>query len=133
MEGIPRGLLLRGCRSSRRCNIAADNYSWEAASMATGRDGDSAWCSFTALVDSSGRRRWVVYNTCLFGCSWAAYGRSRVAAAFVRLSHHLIYHTRFGSMFVDDKLSVFAADEAAIMACLQVVLACALGIPLFWH
>ena len=89
--------------------------------------------SIFALADPSGARRWVVYNTCHFGCSWAAYWWSRVAAGFVRLSHRLIYHTHFGSMFVDDKLSLFPAGEAAIMACLQVVLACALGIPLSWH
>ena len=89
--------------------------------------------SIFALADPSGARRQVVYHTCHFGCSWAAYWWSRLAAGFVRLSHRLIYHTHFGSMFVDDKLSLFPADEAAIMACLQVVLACALGTPLSWH
>ena len=89
--------------------------------------------SIFALVDPSGARRWVVFNTCQFGCSWAAYWWIRVVAGFVRLSRRLIYRTHFGSMFVDDKLSLFPADEAAIVACLQVVLACALGAPLSWR
>ena len=29
--------------------------------------------SLLAVLDGSGRRRWVVYNTCHFGCGWAAY------------------------------------------------------------
>ena len=36
--------------------------------------------SLFAVVEPCGRRRWVVYNTCHFGCSWAAYWWSRVAA-----------------------------------------------------
>ena len=89
--------------------------------------------SIFAVLDASGKRKWVVYNTCHFGCSWAAYWWSRVAAGFVRLSHRLLYHSHFGSIFVDEELSLFPAQDAPLMACLQVMLAVGLGVPLSWH
>ena len=89
--------------------------------------------SLFAVLEPGGRRRWVVYNTCHFGCSWAAYWWSRVAAGFIRLGHRVLWHGHFLVIYVDDSLSLFPASSAPIMACLQVVLACALGLPLSWH
>ena len=89
--------------------------------------------SLFAVLDGSGRRRWVVYNTCHFGCSWAAYWWSRVAAGFIRLGHRVIWHGHFLVIYVDDSLSLFPASSAPLLACLQVVFACALWLPLSWH
>ena len=86
---------------------------------------------FTA-VDPQGRTHWLVYLTCHFGGAWSAYWWSRVAAGFVRLCHILLHNSHFLSMYVDDELSLFPAASATLMACVEVMLACSLGIPLSW-
>ena len=63
--------------------------------------------SLFSLRDPCGKQRWVVYHTCTFGCSWAAYWWSRVGAVFVRLGHQLLFHMHFLCMYVDDSLALF--------------------------
>ena len=55
-----------------------------------------------------------------------------MAAGFVRLCHILLHNSHFLSMYVDDELSLFPAASATLMACVEVMLACSLGIPLSW-
>ena len=83
---------------------------------------------FTA-VDTEGVTRWLVYLTCHFGGTWSAFWWSRVAAGFVVLGHVLLHSSHFLSMYVDDELSLFPAASAPLMACIEVLLACALGDP----
>ncbi|CAE7193802.1 unnamed protein product, partial [Symbiodinium necroappetens] len=86
---------------------------------------------FTA-VDPQSRTHWLVYLTCHFGGAWSAYWWSRVAAGFVRLCHILLHSSHFLSMYVDGELSLFPAASATLMACVEVMLACSLGVPLSW-
>ena len=85
-----------------------------------------------AVPGPAGERKWVVYKVCHFGASWASYWWSRVAAAFVRLGHHLLRHPRFLCIYVDDLLAVMPVRVAGPMACLLICLACSLGFPLSW-
>ena len=89
--------------------------------------------SLFSLRDPCGKQRWVVYHTCTFGCSWAAYWWSRVGAVFVRLGYQLLFHMHFLCMYVDDSLALLPRKLAGPMACLLVCLACCLGFPLSWH
>ena len=89
--------------------------------------------SLFSLRDPCGKQRWVVYHTCTFGCSWAAYWWSRVGAVFVRLGHQVLFHMHFLCMYVDDSLALLPRKLAGPMACLLVCLACCLGFPLSWH
>ena len=75
-----------------------------------------------------------VYKTCHFGCAWAAFWWARVAAGLVRLRHRLIAVIRhFLAIYVDDSLSLLPSHSAPTLACLQIILACALGVPVSWH
>ena len=85
------------------------------------------------VKDRSGATKWVYYKTCHFGCAWAAYWWSRVAAAFTRLAHRFLHHSHFLCIYVDDALALFPRRVAAPMACQLLILACVLGFPLSWH
>ena len=61
-----------------------------------------------------------------FGCAWAAYWWSRVAAAFIRVAHRFLHHSHF-CIYVDDALALFPHRVAAPMACQLLILACVLG------
>eukprot|EP00435_Cladocopium_sp_Y103_P069545 s709_g33.t1 len=91
--------------------------------------GLSSFC----VKDSSGNSRWAVYKVCHFGAAWSAYWWSRVAAAFIRVAHRFLHHSHFLCIYVDDALALFPRRVAAPMACLVLVLACAIGFPLSWH
>ena len=86
--------------------------------------------SVSKAVDPGGVTRWLVYLACHFGGTWSAYWWSRVAAGFVRSGHVLLHSSHFLSMHVDDGLSLFPAASAPLMACIEVLLAYSLGIPL---
>ena len=90
--------------------------------------------SIFTVVDADGNTRWLVYKTCHFGCAWAAFWWARVAAGLVSLTHRLIAVIRhFLAIYVDDNLSLLPMHSAPTLACLQIVLACVLGVPLSWH
>ena len=90
--------------------------------------------SIFTVVDADGNTRWLVYKTCHFGCAWAAFWRARVADGLVRLTHRLIAVIRhFLAIYVDDNLSLLPMHTAPTLACLQIILACVLGVPLSWH
>ncbi|CAE7472172.1 Ubr3, partial [Symbiodinium pilosum] len=90
--------------------------------------------SLFTVIDESGRTHWLVYKTCHFGCAWAAFWWARVAAGLIRLTRVLIaIISHFLSIYVDDSLSLLPSSSAKVLACLQILLACALGVPLSWH
>ena len=89
--------------------------------------------SVFAVKTASGLTRWVHYKTAHFGCSWASYWWARLAAAFVRTAHRLLFHAHFLCIYVDDLLALLPKRTAGEMACLLVCLAAALGFPLSWH
>ena len=89
--------------------------------------------SLFAVIDEHGRRRWLRYATCHFGCSWTAYWWSRAAACFVRIGHRLLQHQHFLAMYVDDLLGLLRRGKAGSDACLPICPAVALGLPLSWR
>ena len=89
--------------------------------------------SLFAAIDERGDEHWFQYNTTHFGCSWAAYWWARVAAAFMRILHILLHCSHFLAIYVDDLLGLFPKQSAPLSACLCVLLAEGLGIPLSWH
>ena len=90
--------------------------------------------SIFTIVDADGNTRWLVYKTCHFWCAWAAFWWARVAAGLVRLTHRLIAVIRhFLAIYVDANLSLLPSHSAPTLACLQIILAGALGVPLSWH
>ena len=90
--------------------------------------------SLFTVIDESGRTHWLVYKTCHFGCARAAFWWARVAAGLIRLTHVLIaIISHFLSIYVDDSLSLLPSSSAKVLASLQILLACALGVPLSWH
>lgn len=84
-------------------------------------------------VDPQGEGHWLIYHTCHFGCAWAAYWWSRAAAAYIRCLHILLHKDHFLAIYVDDLLGLFPKSTAPIFACLCIMLACAMGLPLSWH
>ena len=89
--------------------------------------------SLFVAIDEWGEEHWFQYNTTHFGCSWAAYWWARVAAAFMRSLHILLHCSHFLAIYVDDVLGLFPKQSAPLSACLCVLLAEGLGIPLSWH
>ena len=89
--------------------------------------------SIFVAVDQRGKKHRFVYNTAHFGASWAKYWWARAAAAFVRCAHTLIHGSHFLVIYVDDLLALFPKHEAPVLACLCVMLAVAMGVPISWR
>ena len=94
--------------------------------------GERGYSLFT-VVDEDGQTHWLVYHTCHFGCAWAAYWWARVGGAFGRLAHRLLRSPHFLALYVDDLLCLLRRQFALPGACVLVMLACGLGIPLSLH
>lgn len=89
--------------------------------------------SVFAVRTAAGVTRWAYYKTAHFGCSWASYWWSRLAAAFIRTARRLLFHAHFLCVYVDDVLALLPRRTAGEMACVLICLAAALGFPLSWH
>ena len=89
--------------------------------------------SVFVAVDKRGRKHWFVYHTAHFGASWAGYWWARAAGAFVRCAHILIHGSHFLVIYVDDLLALFPQPDAPLLACLCIMLATTMGVPLSWH
>ena len=96
---------------------------------------DSAERGFSVFVavDKRGCKHWFVCHTAHFGASWAGYWWARAAGALVRWAHVLIHGSHFLVIYVDDLLALFRQRDAPLLACLCVMLATAVGVPLSWH
>ena len=89
--------------------------------------------SIFVAVDKQGRKHWFVYNTAHFGASWAGYWWARAAGAFVRCAHVLLHDSHFLVIYVDDLLALFPRHRAPFLACLCIMLATSMGVPISWR
>lgn len=88
--------------------------------------------SLFAVIDHEGKRHWVYYKTCHFGCSWAAYWWARVSGAFLRVAHKVLFEQHFLAMYVDDALALFHRSSAPLCASILLCLSVAINLPLSW-
>ena len=88
--------------------------------------------SLFAVIDLEGKRHWVYYNTCHFGCSWAACWWARVSGAFLRVAHKIVFEQHFLAMYVDDALALFHRSFAPLCASILLCLSAAVNLPWSW-
>ena len=89
--------------------------------------------SIFVAVDKQGRKHWFVDNTAHFGASWVGYWWARAAGAFVRCAHVLLHDSHFLVIYVDDLLALFPRHRAPFLACLCIMLATSMGVPISWR